>query len=204
MTQEQERDRHVARVLADVRRVQRSRGERDRRGVFWAEGVRQFLQAVDGGFEIENVVVSRVLLRGAAVEKLIRELGKRGVKRVSVKPEEFRLVCLAERASGIGAIVRQRWTEISAANAGAGICWVVIEEIRLPGNLGTILRTAEAVGAAGVFVLSERTDVFDPGVVRASMGGVFHLQLVRCSHEEFSGWAKSNGLTEVGLSHRSS
>src|SRR4051812_50182624 len=118
MTQEQERDRQVGRVLLDVRRVQRSRNERDARGVFWVEGIRQFLWAVEGGFEIEAIVLSRVLLKSAPVEKVVKELGKRptaepwalngkgAMKRVSVKPEEFRSICLAERASGIGAIVR--------------------------------------------------------------------------------------------------
>ena len=81
-----------------------------------------------------------------------------------------------------------------------GLCWLVVEWIRSPGNLGSILRTAEAVGAAGAIFLGEAADPFDPAVVRASMGGLFGLQLVRTTHEHLGRWARSHGVMVVGLS----
>jgi TrmH family RNA methyltransferase len=72
---------------------------------------------------------------------------------VRVSPEQFRRISTAEHASGIGAIVRQHWTPLTQANPRAGLGWLVVERIRSPGNLGTILRTAEACGAGGAIFI---------------------------------------------------
>ena len=190
-------------LLSFVRLVQRHRGTRDAEGVFWIDGIRQFVQAFEeGGFDFDTIVHSPVLLRNGLVEERVRELATRGVRRARVTPEQFRLVCLAGRASGIGAVLRKRWTPLRRASPYRGLCWLAIEMLRSPGNLGTVLRTAEATGAAGVIFLTRACDPFDPAVVRASMGGIFHLQLVRCTPPELRSWADDHGVKLVGLSPR--
>jgi TrmH family RNA methyltransferase len=77
---------------------------------------------------------------------------------------------------------------------------LVVEQIRSPGNLGSILRTAQACGVGGVIFVGPYCDPFDPDVVRASMGGMFHLPLVRTTQTELSRWLKSHGVQCVGLS----
>jgi TrmH family RNA methyltransferase len=79
------------------------------------------------------------------------------------------------------------------------LCRLVIDDIRSPGNLGTILRTAEATGVAGVIFLNARCDPFDPVAVRSSMGGLFHLQLTRATHAEVRRWADAHDVRLVGL-----
>jgi TrmH family RNA methyltransferase len=207
-------DADVSRIATDellrvVRLVQEHRAARDARGIFWIEGVRQFVQAVGGGFEFETIVHCPILLRNGFAEKLVRRMagedggGARRVRRLT--PEAFRAVCLAEQASGIGALVRQRWTALGRASPYRGLCWLAIEGLRSRGNLGTILRTAEATGVAGVIFVSAACDPFDPAVVRASMGGAFHLRFVRCATAaELRGWADRHGVTIVGLSPRAS
>jgi TrmH family RNA methyltransferase len=193
-------------LLSTVRLVQRHRTVRDARGLFWIEGVRQFVQGVEGGFEFETIVHCPVLLRNSLAEKLVRKMaaaeGSCRLRRVT--PEAFRSVCLAEQASGIGALVRQRWTPLSRASPYRGLCWLAIEGLRSRGNLGTILRTAEATGVAGVIFLSAACDPFDPAVIRASMGGAFHLHMVRCASgpAELRAWADAHGAKVVGLSPR--
>jgi TrmH family RNA methyltransferase len=187
-------------LLSNVRSLQKSRHRRDSCHRFWIEGIRQFVQAFDAGWDFETVIQSRVLLKSSLAQMLARRLAARGVARAAVTPEEFRSVSIAERASGIGAIVKQRWTPLQQIDPREGLCWVVLEWIRSPGNLGSILRTAEAVGAAGAIFLGEAADPFDPAVVRASMGGLFPLQLVRTTHEHLSRWARSHGVMVVGLS----
>jgi TrmH family RNA methyltransferase len=137
--------------------------------------------------------------RHDVAQSYLRRLRERGVSCVALTPEQFRAISLAPHASGIGAIVKQHITPIAAAQPYRGLCWIVIEAIRSGGNLGTILRTAEAAGAAGVAFLGRDCDPFDPAVVRASMGGLFHLQLVRASHERFARWARGLGINLVGL-----
>lgn len=192
---------HSHRVLARVRQLFK-RSVRDSEGCFWIEGVRQFVQAFDARHSFDTVIYSPILLQSPLAEMLIRRLGAAEVSRVKVSPEQFRSISKAERVSGIGAIVRQRWTPIEQADASRGLCWLVIEDLRSAGNLGTILRTAEAAGAAGAIFLGSYCDPFDPAVVRASMGGIFHLSLVRTGHEQLKQWLHAGQVQLVGLSPR--
>ncbi|HTU26399.1 MAG TPA: RNA methyltransferase [Pirellulales bacterium] len=176
-----------------------TRGARDASRNLWIEGARSFIAACDAGLEFEAVVCSPILLRCSVAEMLARRLAARGIRRWKLSPEQFRQVSMASRASGIGAIVRQRWTRLDDVPRRSGLGWLVIESIRSPGNLGTILRTAEAVGIGGVIFLGPRPDPFDPAVVRACMGGIFSLPLVRTSAEAVARWAELRQVTLVGL-----
>lgn len=87
-----------------------------------------------------------------------------------------------------------------AGHSAIAKCWLIVEQIRSAGNLGTILRTAEACGVGGVVFLGPWCDPFDPVTVRGSMGAVFQLTLVRSNAERFVRWANDQGLAIVGLS----
>ena len=191
----------VRQLLARVRSLAHRRA-RDNSRRLWVEGIRQFVQAFDAGASFDTVVYSPVLLKSSLAEMLSRRLAARGVRRVTVSPEQFRTVCTAERASGIGAVVGQKWTPLAEPDAPSSLCRLVVEDLRSPGNLGTVLRTAEATGVGHVAFLSPRIDPFDPAVVRASMGGLFHLRLSRTSHHDLRRWADAAGVTLVGLSPR--
>jgi TrmH family RNA methyltransferase len=175
---------------------------RDATGRFWLEGFRHFIQASDAGVRLETIVYSRVLCSHALIDTLVRRQRRAGVKVVRVCPEQFRHISGTARASGIGAVARQTWTPLKQADPRSGLGWLAMEEIRSPGNLGTILRTAEAVGMAGVIFLSPRTDPFDPSVIRSSMGGIFRLKLVRTSHRSLKHWAAPHDVSIIALSPR--
>jgi RNA methyltransferase, TrmH family len=189
----------IHKVLARVRRLGQRR-YREIENRLWIEGVRNFVQACDAKIEFDTILISPILLKSDLVEKLARRLVAGGVKRARITPEEFRSVSGTAHASGIGAIVKHPWGHLENVDPRRGIGWLVLEEIRSPGNLGTILRTAEACGISGIIFLGPRCDPFDPTVVRASMGGIFHLQLVRTSHERLKRWAAGHGIRLVGLS----
>jgi TrmH family RNA methyltransferase len=193
----------IDQVLAHVHRLQRSRSLRDSTRHFWVEGIRQFVNAVDARLHIDTVLISPILLKSSLAEKLTRQLAKLGVRRIKLSPEQFRTIHTADRASGIGAIVRQHWSSLDRLDPlSAGLGWLVIESIRSPGNLGSILRTAEATGVGGVIFCSAACDPFDPAVVRAAMGGIFHLRLVSCSLDDFRRWSRRNNVQTIGLSPR--
>jgi TrmH family RNA methyltransferase len=189
----------VQQVLSRVRSLVHRR-VRDATRRFWVEGVRPFVQAFDAHVTFDTIVYSRVLLKSDLAEMLVRRLGACGVRRVAVTPEQFRSVCTTERASGIGAIAHQRWTPLGDAAERQGLCLLVIEDIRSSGNLGTILRTAEATGVGGVVFLTPRIDPYDPTTIRSSMGGGVHLQLIRSDHQRLRRWADANRVRLVGLS----
>jgi TrmH family RNA methyltransferase len=84
--------------------------------------------------------------------------------------------------------------------AHGGFGWHSTAASHCPGNLGTIIRTAEAAGATGIFVLSPDCDPYDPAAIRATMGSLFSQKLVSCSPREFTTWAKPNGVAIVASS----
>lgn len=186
-------------VLARVRRLGQRR-YREIENRLWIEGVRNFVQACDAKIEFDTILISPILLKSHLAEKLARRLVAGGARRVRVSPEQFRSVSGTAHASGIGAIVKHPWTHLENVETRRGIGWLVLEEIRSPGNLGTILRTAEACRISGVIFLGPKCDPFDPAVVRTSMGGIFHLPLVRTSHERLKRWSNANRIRLVGLS----
>jgi TrmH family RNA methyltransferase len=89
---------------------------------------------------------------------------------------------------------------MARAPATEGLCWVALEAIHSPGNLGTILRTCDAVGAAGVILLGEAADPYDPATVRASMGSLFAQRLVRATPAELLAWKQRHGCRLIGTS----
>ena len=117
-------------------------------------------------------------------------------------PEAFRDLSTDTRASGILAIARQRWTRLGELRLDGTPGLLVLEGIRFPGNLGTILRTAEAVGVAGVAFLDSCRDPYDVAAVRASMGSLYDLRLVRTDAAELIAWARETDTTLVGTSPR--
>jgi len=122
------------------------------------------------------------------------------VRRIHVSPEQFRSVCLSAHASGIGAVVAQHWASLDRLPADRGLCWLVLEDVRSSGNLGTIFRTAEACGVGGIILIGPNCDPFDPAVVRSSMGGIFHLSLARATPEQVKKWATAHHVHLIGLS----
>jgi TrmH family RNA methyltransferase len=96
--------------------------------------------------------------------------------------------------------VRQRWEPLYRVDPADGLCWVVVETVQTPGNLGTILRTCDAVGAGGLILLRKETDPYHPAAVRASMGSLFTPRLVRTNFAEFVAWKQRHACTLVGTS----
>lgn len=103
-------------------------------------------------------------------------------------------------SQGLGALVRQRWQSLEQARIKKKLCWGAVETIRSPGNLGTILRTSNAVGGAGVMLLGNSTDPYDPGTVRATMGAIFTQRFVRTSMKELAVWKRRGQYQIVGTS----
>jgi TrmH family RNA methyltransferase len=97
-------------------------------------------------------------------------------------------------------IFEQRWKKLEDLRPGRDETLVALDRVRDPGNLGTIIRTADAAGATGVILIGECTDPFSLETVRATMGSVFAVPVVKCSVEEFLSWQKRSG-TQVVATH---
>lgn len=185
--------------LQSVRALGR-RSERDRTQTFFAEGLRFVGQAVAQNAQIEAVLVVPKTLEHPFGLRLRRQLERRRVPIWEVTPELFLRLSRAEEAQWIGAVVRQRWDTPDRTAASEGLCWVALDEVHSPGNLGTILRTGDAVGASGLILIGDAVDPYDPACVRATMGAIFAQRLVRVSPSEFAAWKRQAGFHLVGTS----
>jgi len=190
----------VAPTLSVIERLQRDRKYRDSRGLFYIEGVRNFISAVDQRFPTETLLYSEKLLTNAIARKLVRRLKRAGVPFARANPEQFRLISKAERASGIAAILRQRVRRIDGINLDEHCFWTALSEVRSQGNFGSLIRTSAATGASGFILIGDRIDPYDPVVVRATMGALFNQVIVRTSGQELQRWLQKSSIQVIGAS----
>jgi TrmH family RNA methyltransferase len=187
---------------ATVKRIRalRQRRERERSGSFFAEGIRIVAEAVQMGADIETLVVAPALLRSDFALEVVRGAAEQGVPVLEVTAPVFQTLSGKEGPQGLGAVIRQRWTPLEQVQLGDPLCWTGLEAVADPGNLGTILRTSDAVGGGGVVLMGDCTDPYDPAALRASMGAVFTQSLVRADLQAFAAWARECHVTVVGTS----
>ena len=170
---------------------------RNRTGLYLIEGIRHVARALEEQAPIQSLFISPAHLTNPFGQKLARKLGKSGVPVMQLAPNVYRDLTLAAEPQGIGAVVRQRWCELPPIARGL---YLAVESIDSPGNLGTIIRTAEATGVSAIIVASNAADPHDPATVRASMGSLFSQRLIRASVSEFTDWARTSEVAMIGSS----
>lgn len=176
------------------------RKARQESGLFYVEGVRIVAEAIEQEAQLETLLVAPDLLRSEFAHKLVNEQVKRGVPLIELSSEVFQRLALKEGPQGLAAVVHQRWYSLEDIRLEPGKTWVALDSVADPGNLGTILRTHDAVGGQGVIVLDQSTDPYDPSAVRASMGALFSQRLVKATFAEFAEWKRRTNSPVIGTS----
>ncbi|NSW51834.1 MAG: RNA methyltransferase [Anaerolineae bacterium] len=185
--------------IREIRKL-KSRKERDRTGMFLLEGVRLVCEAVQQQALIDVIIVSREYLTSTYGLKVVENFRLAGGQVLEVSGEVFSSIASKDNPQGLMAVARQSWVTIDTVHLEAGAIWVALDTIRDPGNLGTILRTLDAVGGCGVILLDQSCDPYDPTSIRASMGAIFSQAVVKASFEEFRQWKKNVDAHLVGTS----
>ncbi len=176
------------------------RQERERSGLFFTEGIRQVAEAVQLAAPIEQIIYAPDLLKSSFALTIVQQQQEQGTSCLAVTAEVFKSLSVKEGPQGIGAVLRQRWESLEQIYMGNELCWIALDATQDPGNIGTILRTSDAVGSAGVMLLGHSADPYDPNAVRASMGAIFSQRLVRASFEDFTHWKEQQHVSVVGTS----
>jgi RNA methyltransferase, TrmH family len=187
--------------LKDIRKL-RDRKERQRTQLFFAEGIRILTEAAELGAYIETLIISPELLNNEFGAAQVEKLAHRGIPVLEVSKSVFEWLACKENPQGIAAVIRQHWQLLTDVKMQLSGLWVALDSIADPGNLGTILRTLDGVGGLGVILLDHCTDPYDPAAVRASMGALFAIGLVKASLVEFGKWKHENGALVIGTSGR--
>jgi len=181
-----------------IRSLIADRRAREASGCIFVEGIRNFITALDHGWSVHTLVYSERLLIAPVARKWVRSLKRANTPYCRVTPEQFRSLSFTPRASGVGAILRQKMLGLEEVSVPDRACWIAVDQIRTPGNLGTLMRTACAAGAAGFFLLGDAADAFHPVAVRASMGSIFGLPLVRTNMKDLRRWTREHCVQVVG------
>jgi TrmH family RNA methyltransferase len=178
------------------------RKHRRREGAFVVEGIQPVWQAVEAGADVEILVVAPDLL-GSPAAGMVAAQEAAGVRVARLTGELFARVSARDGPSGLAAIVRARVPGLASLPVTQGSVFVALHEIGNPGNLGTIIRTADAAGGSGVVLVGAAADPFDPATVKASMGALFAVPVARAADPaEFFAWAAGSEVTVITTSAR--
>ena len=151
----------------------KKRSERDSQGVFLTEGYRPITRALAAGFHFDELYYCPEWFLGSNEQKVLDDAHRTETKLIKLGKEAFTKIAYRERPEGLIAIGKQWHPQLSDLKLSENPFLIVVEAIEKPGNLGTILRSADATGAEAVIVCDSVTDLFNPNVVRASTGVLF-------------------------------
>ncbi len=185
-----------------VKRVQALRDKRHRReeGLFLAEGLRILTEALETG-RIPRILFFAAAsaghpLVGALIEAVEGDFGEA----IETTPDILSKLSGKDNPQAVVGVFDTFETTLDMLDRTASPIWLVAERLRDPGNLGTILRTGDAVGAGALILVDECVDPFSTEAVRASMGALFTVPIVRVIWPEFLAWLREGPGQLVGLS----
>ena len=176
-----------------IRDLHRRRG-RERRGLALAEGVRLVEEALDAGLPLRGAAISPALEGTTRGKALKSALEQRGVRVETVSDGELEELADTAHPQGVVAVVEPRRWSLDDIAAAPGSPVLVLDGVQDPGNVGTILRSALGLGAAGVVALKGTAELTNPKVVRGSMGALFRLPAVPSDAETYLPWARERGI----------
>jgi TrmH family RNA methyltransferase len=186
-------------LVKQIRSLRQRKG-RDETGLFLVEGIHHVGEAVEAGWKIEALVYAPDLLTSDFGLRLVEERSRQGVRLAALPRDLFADLADKDNPQGILALVHQRRLKLKDLTPKAinwGAACVAPQD---PGNVGTILRTLDAVGADGLFLLDGGVELYHPSVVRASMGTLFWKPVVQASFDEFVIWVRQNDFQLAGSS----
>ncbi len=186
-------------LIKQLRSLERKKG-RNETGLFLAEGARLIEQALAQNWDLETLVISNSGADRDFVRHLVHRAKQQGARIVQVPDRIAGSIARKENPQSVIAAIRQKELSLSDLPADHPGLWIGLYECRDPGNLGTILRTADCAGAAGVILIEQCCDPYSVEAVRASMGSLFDVSLARADFERFNQWRKTTNLNMVAAS----
>ena len=167
------------------------------------EGVQPVERALRAGAPVEVLIVAPELITGTGAEATVEAAVSAGVPVVHLTAELFTRLSDREGPTGVAAIVAIEERGLEHLVVGQQSLFVALQEVANPGNLGTIVRTADSLGVDGVVVVGPSTDPYSPSAVKASMGSLFSVPVVHVpAVVDLLAWARATRLTVVTTSAR--
>jgi TrmH family RNA methyltransferase len=174
----------------------RDRRERDATGLTIVDGAREILRALDAGIGVEVAFVAPELVRSADAVAAADRLRPAGAM-IDVSPTVLAKVAFGDRTDGIVLVGRVPTRTLGDLVLPDAPLIVVLEGVEKPGNLGAVLRSADAAGATAVIVADALTDLYNPNVIRASVGTIFTLPVVAATSAEAIPWLDEHRIAPI-------
>ena len=168
--------------------LQQKSSERRRTGLFVVEGRRELQHCLEAGYEVETMFVSSQFTVNREQCTVNSEL-------ITVSPQVYEKMAYRGSTEGVIAIVRSRQRTLADLRLPENPLVVVLESVEKPGNLGAVLRSADAARADAVIVCDPLTDLYNPNLIRASIGAVFTVPCVACTTEQCIAFLRQHGIS---------
>lgn len=164
----------------------RNAKERKEQNRIIIEGYREISRAVACGFQIDTLYICPELADKG------KDIPSKNVEEVSL--DVFDKIAYREGSDGLLALAVPKYAELNSYKPGKDPLIIVLETVEKPGNLGAVMRTADAAGVDAVIITDPRTDIFNPNAIRASIGCIFSIPLFACTSEKCIQWLRQNNI----------
>lgn len=188
-------------LIKDIKALSQKK-QRDAQQRFYAEGLQVLGMAADCGWVPEILLTTEAGAQHKVAKAVLTTVPED--RQYLVTAPLLSRISARDNAAPVLAVYKPRWQKLETLKIGATDIWVVLEGIKDPGNLGTIIRTADAAGAKGVILLDDTCDPYSVEAVRASMGSIFAVQLVQSKGSAFRQWLAEQKLQMVGTALQAS
>lgn len=169
--------------------LQQKSAERRKQGVFVVEGIRELQHCLDAGYEVNGIFFCPELTTATALSQF-----SASVTTYEVSPEVYEKMAYRGSTEGVIAIVQSRQLQLKDLQLKSNPLLMVLESVEKPGNLGAILRSADAAGADAVIVCDPLTDLYNPNLIRSSIGAIFSVPCITCSSDDCISFLKKNNI----------
>ncbi len=175
---------------------------RDQTGLMLIEGLKELTLAVKGGIAVKRLFYCEELFTGLEEREILRAAGGQNADLVPVAKHVFEKLAYREDSFGLAAVAEKPAKTLEDIPLTKSPLLVIVEGVEKPGNLGAILRSADAAGVDGVIVCGKSTDIYNPNVVRASIGTVFTVPVVDATIPDAISWLAAKGIKTVATTPR--
>ncbi|MFB2549881.1 TrmH family RNA methyltransferase [Ensifer soli] len=177
-------------IIKDIKALSQKKA-RDESRSFIAEGLKLVIDALDLGWTIRTLIYAKTAKEKPAVQQAAARAVARGALVLEVSEKVLVSLTRRDNPQSVVGVFEQRFLPLAACRPKLEETYVALDRVRDPGNLGTIIRTADAAGAAGVILVGETTDPYALETVRATMGSVFAVPVARATAAEFVAWHRA-------------
>lgn len=171
----------------------RERKAREASGLTVVEGVREISAAVAAQVPVKELYVCREFFADRGEEKLLKQLGP-DVNAFEVPRAVFEKISYGDRQEGVLAVCAPKVYQLKDLKLKDNPLVVILESVEKPGNLGAVLRSCDGAGVDALFLCGQVTDVYNPNVIRASIGTVFNIPVIVSGNEEIAGFLKKSKI----------